>query len=231
MHLRPVTYITFTQVPSASFPNRKKTLLFDFVTEFEADDTWHNLTNKGKITVPKNVFVRDENGKWIGLGALNTGGFSARDPLFLRGDKVVIQAGYKYRNSKENEVQEVNTLFTGFISNVNAKLPIELDVEDNMWKLKQLPAPNKTFPAKTYTLEKILQELLKGTEFTVNTLTDTSFGDFRTENETVAEVLARIRKDYHFEAYFRGNELRCGSLVYIEAEATRANLQVSAQHH
>jgi hypothetical protein len=116
-------------------------------------------------------------------------------------------------------VLEKNTLYRGFIATVNARIPIELSLEDNMWKLKQLAAPNKVFPAKSYNLEKILDELLKGTGFKVNVLTNTSFGDFRTQNETVAEVLARIRKDYHFNSYFRGDELRCGSLVYIEDEA------------
>jgi hypothetical protein len=38
-------------------------------------------------------------------------------------------------------------------------------------------------------------------------------------NESVCQVIERVRKDYHLEAYFRGNELRCGSKIYIESEA------------
>jgi hypothetical protein len=217
--LRCVTNITFTQVPTEAFPKRNKVLHFDFVSTFQSCDSWKELTNKAKIIVPKNVYVRDENNRLVGLGNLNGGGFSPKDPLFLRGDRVTIEAGYKYRNLKGNEVQETNTLFKGFITNVGAKKPIELECEDNMWKLKQIAAPNKVWPAKQYSLEGILKELIKGTGFTVNTLTNTSFGDFRTQNETVAEVLARLRKDFHFESYFRGDELRCGSIVYIENEA------------
>jgi hypothetical protein len=97
MHFRCVTNITIEQQPSTAFPNRKKKLLFDFVTTFESADAWAELTNKGKIIVPKNVYVRDENNKLLGLGNLNGGGFSVRDPLFLRGDRVTIEAGYKYR--------------------------------------------------------------------------------------------------------------------------------------
>jgi hypothetical protein len=74
--------------------------------------------------VPKNVYVSDENGRRIGLGNLNGGGFSLKDPLFLRGDRVTIEVGYKYRNQKGNEVQETNTIFRGFISNVGAKNPL-----------------------------------------------------------------------------------------------------------
>jgi hypothetical protein len=88
-----------------------------------------------------------------------------------------------------------------------------------MWKLKQLPAPNKLFLQKNYTWEQILKELLTGTPYTVNALTETRIGDFRTQNEQVAQVLERVRKDFHLEAYFHGNELRCGSKVYIDSEA------------
>jgi hypothetical protein len=112
-----------------------------------------------------------------------------------------------------------STIFKGYISAVSSKKPVVIDCEDNMWKLKQIIAPNKVFPASKYKLEGILKELMADTPFTVNTLTDTSFGDFRTQNETICEVLARIRKDFHFESYFRGDELRCGALVYIEADA------------
>lgn len=222
---RCVTNITITQTPTDSFPARNKKLSFDFATSFEASDGWNDLTNKGKLVIPKNIYVRDENGKLLGLGDINKniGGFSSSAPLFLRGDQITIEAGYKYRNTKGNEVQETNQIFKGFIATVGAKKPIELDLEDNMWKLKQIAAPNKVFPASKYSLEGILKELLHGTGFKVNTLTNTSFGDFKTENETVAEVLARLKKDYHFESYFRGDELRCGAIVYIESEAVTEN--------
>jgi cellulose synthase/poly-beta-1,6-N-acetylglucosamine synthase-like glycosyltransferase len=60
-------------------------------------------------------------------------------------------------------------------------------------------------------------------KITVNSLTKTTFGAFRVGNETVAEVLARIRKTYHFESYFKGSELRVGSVIYIESEAKKHN--------
>jgi hypothetical protein len=217
---RPVTNITFQQKPSDQFPNRNKSLLFDFVCEFECSDSWEDLTNKGKITVPKNIFVRDETGKLVGLGGINKniGGFGANDPLFLRNDKVTIEAGYRYRNNLGNEVIETNILFDGYISKVGSKKPIELEIEDNMFILKQTPVPySKIY---TGTLEQMLKEMLQGTPFTVNTLTTTNIGRVQISNkETVAQVLARLKRDYFMHSYFRGNELRCGSLVYIESEA------------
>ena len=218
---RVLSNITFIQQPSATFPTRTKTLIYNFAHQYEAADSWADLTNKAKITLPKNVYVRDATGKAVPLSGtnVNIGGFDSAVPLFLKGDQVTIMHGYRYFDSRGNEVSPMVTIFQGFISNVTSKKPIELECEDNMFKLKQITAPNKVYPAKSFTLEGILKDLLQGSGFTVNVLTDTSFGDFRTNNETVAEVLARLRKDYHFNSYFRGTELRCGSLVYVEQDA------------
>lgn len=237
--LRCLTNITIAQTPNSTFPTRKGTLIFDFCNAIEAEDSWMDLTNKGNVTLPKNVKVRNEvTGSVTQMAGTNTnlGGFSANPPLFLRGDVVKITAGYRYFDSRGVEKDIINPIFTGFISSVTSKKPFELELEDNMWKLKQVPAPNKVFSFKIYTLETILQELLQGTGFTVNQQTSTTLGidskakginmgDFRTQNETVAQVLARIRKDYHFESYFRGNELRCGAQVYIESEAITQTFQ------
>lgn len=221
MLFREIIKTTFVQVPTANFPTRNKTLVFNSLNEYEADDSWKDLTNKAKIILPKNVYVKDATGRSVPLSGtnVNIGGFDNNAPLFLKGDTCTISTGYRYFDHQGNEITPMNTVFSGFISQVTSKKPIDLQLEDNMWKLKQITAKNKVYPAKSFTLEGILKDMLQGSGFTVNVLTDTSFGDFRTNNETVCEVLARLRKDYHFESYFRGNELRCGSQVYIEQDA------------
>lgn len=219
---RCITDIKITQ----NSEGRNKTLLFNFVTNFEASDTWVDLTNQAKITIPKNIYAKDQNGKLYPLGGdnKNIGGFSNDQPLFLKGDKVTINFGYYRYDKLGNEYKEMpaEPIFTGFITEVTSAKPIELKCEDNMYLLKQLPAPNKTFPS-SMTWENILRELIKTTNFTVNALTTTKIGDFRIMNETVAQVIERVRKDYHLEAYFRGNELRCGSKVYVDADNFDAN--------
>lgn len=218
--LRVITKASFAQTPSAAFPNRNKKVLFDFLHSYESGDGWMDLTNKAKITLPKNVVILDETGRPYNIGGtnINIGGFTNGSPLFLRGDKITIESGYRFIDEKGNDKIQTAVVFTGFISNVTSKKPIVLECEDNMWQLKQTIAPNKTYKT-TDTLENILKDMLSGTPFTVNALTSTTFGAFRTQNETVCEVLARLRKDYHFESYFRGNELRCGAIVYIEQDA------------
>lgn len=223
-----ITSIKITQIPSTTFPNRNEVYNLDFVNEFEIISTWKNLTTTAKITFPKNIHVLDQNGRPLNFEGptQNIGGFSvtssSNPPIILRGDQIAINAGYLYYDEKGNSVIDVNPLFEGYVSEVDARMPIKLTCEDNMWKLKQITAPNHTFPS-TATLESILQKLLTGTGFTVNTLTTTTIGSFRTQNETVCQVLERLRKQYFFESYFRGNELRCGAIVYIDSESVSQN--------
>ncbi len=214
------TYINIEQNATADFPDRKKNLFFDFVHQFEATDTWADFTNEAKITLPQNLFVSDETGRPQSI--VNIGGFSDSTPYFLKGDRVTISYGYRYYDAQGNQIDDISECFRGYVSKVESKKPFVLHCEDNMWKLKQIQAPTKLFKASEYTVEKMLQELLSGTPFTVNVLTATSVGDFRTEGETVMQVLERLRKEYHFEAYFRGDELRVGALVYVEQDAVDA---------
>lgn len=221
MMFRCVTSVVFTQQPTQDWPQRIRKLEYNFVHAFEAEDSWSNLTNKAKITIPKNVHVIDENGKSVSLAGtnVNAGGFSASPPLFLRGDKVTIQAGYKYFLELGHETTTVNTMFTGFITNVSSRIPIEIECEDNMAILKQIAAPDKVFRGSEYTVESMLTELLQGTGLTVRKGETTGIGDFRTHGETVCEILARLQKDFGLPSYFRGNELRCGFPIYVEQDA------------
>jgi hypothetical protein len=224
---RVLTEITFTQQPAPEFPSRNGTIIYKFCNEFEVTSGWDILTDDGTITLPRNVYITDKTGRRFSLGGsnVNVGGFSDSDPVFLRGDTVTIKWGYAYYDKRGNEISPIQTLFQGYISGVTSKKPFVLNVEDNMWILKQKQAVGdggKTFfPAKSYTVEKMLSEMLSaaGLSFKVNNDTNTTCGDFYTQNETIAQVLARLKKDYNFKSYFRVNELRVGSKVYVEQDA------------
>lgn len=223
---RVLSNITFVQVPSTKFPNRKSTLVYNFAHEFEASDNWKSLTNNGSITLPKNVYVKDAAGKPVPLSGtnINIGGFSSTDPLFLRGDQVTIKWGYAYYDKRGNEVSPMTTIFTGYISQVTSKKPIELELEDNMFILKRKQAKggnNGFFAGSKYSAESMLREMFSnaGLSFTVNNSTTSNIGDFRVQDETIADVLSRLNKQFRFYPNFNGNELRIGSKIYIDADA------------
>lgn len=220
MHLRTVTIIKIIQTTTTKeFPVRDKELNFDFVNTFEASDSWRDFTNKGRLVMPKNIYFRDKQGYRRSLKGtnVNLGGFGL-PPLILRGDKITIDYGYKYFNKEGREVTDIARAFTGYISRVHSKVPMEFDLEDNMWQLKQTPVQTHTF-SESDSLEDILAFILKGTGFTYNALARTTFGAFSIGNETACQVLERLRKTYGFQSYFRGDELRCGTKIYIDSEA------------
>jgi len=225
---RVVSNITISQQASKDWPLRKTVVNMNFCTSFEASDSWRDLTNSGKLVIPKNLYFRDQFGKQRPLHGtnVNIGGFDSSAPLILRGDKVVISAGYKYFATKNasRETTNTNTVFTGFVSKVFSKIPIEVSLEDNMWILKQTPVETMTF-SKSQGLSAILKYLVNrcnsiyGTNLTFNPLTETTFGSFPIGNESACQVLQRLQKTFGFESYFRGNELRCGVLIYVPGEA------------
>lgn len=211
MMFRCITEIEFQQKGEG----RNLAFSFDFVHEFEATDTWVDLTNQCKITFPKNVYVKDKTGQLISLGGTNQN--VQVNTLFHKGDALTVSMGYYRYNEQGEETKEIATVFQGFISKVTSKKPIVLECEDNMWLLKQIPCTPKQLGAND-SLENYLKGLLSDTGFTVNATTQTNVSGLIIQNETVAQLLTRLRKDYHLEAYFRGNELRIGSQVYLESD-------------
>jgi len=88
--------------------------------------------------------------------------------------------------------------------------------------LKQVQAHggnNNFFAGKKYTVESMLAEMIKnsGLPFTVNTTTSTLIGDWIAQG-TIAHVLNELQHKAGFHAYFKGNELRCGSQVYLKGD-------------
>ncbi len=218
------------QVPSKAYADRNKTISFDFCESYSWKTSCKNMTDKGMVVFPKNLYYKDETGqsKPFNGDRVNVGGFNSV-PLFLRGDKIELKAGYVYRNASGAEITETATIINGFISKVHATVPIQLEVEDNMWILKQVPLANRTFESGT-SLESILTWVVDSankssalaktnTQFSYKSLTTTTFDQLIVNNETAAQLLNRLHRQYGFFSYFRGTELRCGSLRYVTDEA------------
>jgi hypothetical protein len=213
--LNLISKITITQQANPDFPSRSKIFTFDFVTEGEVYSSWQNLTDTARLVFPKNIYFKDESGNnysWQGKNIIEG---NNTPPIIMRGDKVKIEWGYYYNVDSDYHYQtESNTIFEGYISRIFNRMPIEIECEDNMWKLKQVAAPSKLFRASQYNLQTMLTELTSKTGFTINSDATTNVGDIRTGGETVAQVLDRLQRDYRLESYFRGDELRCSGIVY-----------------
>ena len=224
--------LTIKQIPSAKYPGRNKEFFFDAISEYEVISSPFNQTDTAEFTIPKDIYARDSNNKLYSLVDTNKplNGSASVAPLFLKGDEITFNRGYLYQEKRGAEYVDVirmtgrnglPDLFTGYISEVSSDKPFVLKCEDAMWKLKQIPVKKNTW--KGYSVQKIFTEILKGTEFTVSKKSDITIdydmGHFETGDETAAQVLARVRKDLKFCAYFRGKELRIGYPIYYEDEA------------
>ena len=174
------------------------------------------------IVIPKNVIAEDLLGNPVPLQGTNINIGNGLNPLFMRGDQISIQAGYWYLDSGGSERQYVKLLFQGYITKVFSKLQITLECEDNMWLLKQIPAPDKVW-GNGVSMQSIIQQCMAGSSFTANggtvmTQANTSvtfdIGTFYTKGETVAQVLSRIKRDFKIGSYMKGNVLRIGYPTY-----------------
>jgi len=213
--LKEVTTITISQ----NSTGRSKVLTFDFCNHWEFSNNWEDLSAQGKVILPKNCYVVDETNNRFSLYGKN----KFVQDIFKRGDKIKIESYYIYWDDNLNQyATEVNTIVQGFITKIKAQMPIVLEFEDNMFKLKQIPMKNQSFKPNT-PIETILKDALQGYPYTVNDISETKVkitnALLTAENETVAQFLAKLKKDMFFFPYFRGNELRIGSLVYVEADA------------
>lgn len=216
--LKPNVNITITTAT--------QTLFFDFVNHWEFSNNWEDLSAQGKIIFPKNIYVRDtKTDKRFPLFGAN----KATGELFKKGDKIKIQTQYIYWDENLNKkTTPMNTIVEGYISNVKIEMPITIEFEDAMYLLKKTPMANKAYSGNQ-SIESILNEALQvtndtfGTNFKCETTTQTliSWDNslLTAENETLATFLAKLKKDAFIFTYFRGNVLRVGRSVYVDADA------------
>lgn len=224
-----VSNIKVTQKPIKNkYPNRNRVINLDFMTSYSWTSRRLEMTDRGSIVFPKNLYFKDESNSLNPLNGLNVniGGFT-KEPLLMRGDAVQLNAGYQYESpSLVRTIQDTSLIIDGYISKVYSTTPIEIEVEDSMWLLKQLPLPTRSFSSSD-TLEDILKFICDlanktfGTTLTFNALTKTNFGTLLVGNETASQLLNRLKTTYGFFSYFRGTELRCGIVGYYPNEAQR----------
>jgi hypothetical protein len=242
MDLICLSEVHIKQYPSSDFPDRSQEFNFNFFAEYDVLSGWPDLTSKGKIKFPKNIWVKDKNGNTINLGGEIGGDINnlpinaplGKQPaIVMRGDFMTLKVGYGYFDTSGNPKIIKNQLAANWVSKVANQLLIEIDYEDHMYLLKQVQAPNKVWGATQYTLESMMTELLdlvntvkadrlQGIKLTLanNPQVSTKIGDFRTQNETVCQVLERLQKTFKFESFFRGSQLHCGCIVYYPGEGT-----------
>lgn len=163
----------------------------DFVTAVEITRDTEKLTTEAKITLPKKM-------KWDGLA----------DIPVRRGDSVRISLGYD---------DNLQLAFVGYVRDVGFKPPIVITCEDDMFKLKQMPAVKKAY--RSVTLETLLKD--QGITYRLNIMGEQSLGAYRVTADTVASLLGKLSEQgvRSFFRYENGEPvLYCG--VLFERDST-----------
>lgn len=227
--LRLISKITITQVSTKENPNRTLVYTIPFCNEVEINSTWENLTDICKVTMPNKIYFNTEEGSKVTWFGANIYGDKATSPMVLRGDKIKVELGYIYPDYKDpnTDVTEMYTEFVGYITKVSNSVPIVLECEYEMYRLKQIQCPTKVWDGKNgqkNDVGSILTKILEGTGITVNNSGATlDVGNLRTGSETVAQLLDSLQRDYRLESYFRLSkdgtpELRCAGVVYYPSD-------------
>lgn len=160
-------------------PNHKE-FLIRRISEAEINSSWKTICDTAHIVLPRNV--KDFDSKKV-------------KEIFRRGDKVEIHLGYGY---DENLILE----FSGYIDKVSADYPITIKLEDEMWRLKQIPV---SFVSKDIKLKEFIQKFV--TDYPIDIDSDVSLGAVRFSKVTLGEVLKKLQDDFSLYSFIRNGKL------------------------
>lgn len=256
--LRPLSQIEIIQQPMTGFPDRTDSFLFNFVHEVEVKSSWKDMTSTAKITLPRKIYFQTSTGELINWQGTEVYATQTTAPVIARGDRINIWLGYWWTTPTGQE-QYLPILFQGYITKINPKIPLTFECEDMMYVLKQALCPNMTFLSTQYNTQSIVEYLLAhpiintaNTAYFNSTVLPalksiqvvdgvgssssikTNVGNFVTKNESIAQVLQRLRKDYKIETFFRnrdgngnpGNFLYCSGIVYYPGDYINSKQQI-----
>jgi len=175
--------MTLTMVCTIVFHanNRREEIILNKVNEIYFESTFKNISDKGTLTLPRKVKFFDKN--------------NVRD-VFRKGDALTVLFGYN-----NDFVEE----FSGYVSKVSADLPIQIDFEDEMYKVKRLPV---NFSSPNITLEALFKEVVPGYELDI--LEDVALGPVVLEDTQVGSVLEKLQQDFGLYTYMVGKKVVCG---------------------
>ena len=160
---------------------------FNVVNSIEINNSVESLTDTAKITLPREFKNAKQNNAGLSLARKNI-----LDYIKI-GDPVTIEGGY----NGDLEVE-----FTGYVSRIHADIPLVIECEDEMWKLKRMSQINKTY-SKT-TLKQVLKDILPGYE--INILENRELQKYMITQATPYNVLEKLREQM-IRCFFIGKTL------------------------
>ena len=150
------------------------------ISEVEIESSWKMICSTAQVVLPRNIKDFNQN--------------KVKD-WFKRGDKVEIYLCY---GLDEDLILE----FSGYITQVSADYPITIKLEDEMWRLKQIPV---SFVSKDVKLKEFIQKFV--TDYPIDVDSDVSLGAVRFSKVTLGEVLKKLQDDFSLYSFIRNGKL------------------------
>ena len=144
------------------------------VTSINVQSSLEMLTDKAEIVVPR---------KWF-----DTNRAILANEILVIGYYAIISFGYNGDNAER---------FRGYITKLNKEIPVKIELQDEMWKLKQIPV---NFSAPKTDLIQLLKAICPG--YKIDALEGVKLGNVRFPKTTVSQVLEKLADEpWHLKAY------------------------------
>jgi hypothetical protein len=167
-------------------------LRFTGCYEFSVSRSVENLSTTGHIALPRLAMFDNKQRQLL----------EVRQEV-KTGDSVLIEAGYV-----ETEIKQC---FKGVVKAINTGERVRLDIEDNMFVLRQKPI---VLTAKKIKLKELLNKILSGTGVTVSKDTADMLVDEFQYNGNVTGALAVVKEKLNLTVY-----LNAENVLYAGLEA------------
>jgi hypothetical protein len=150
------------------------------ISEVEIETSWKMICSTAQVVLPRNIKDFNQN--------------KVKD-WFKRGDKVEIYLCY---GLDEDLILE----FSGYITQVSADYPITIKLEDEMWRLKQIPV---NFSSKNEKLKSFVQKYV--TDYPILIDAEVPLGAVNIKNKTLGEVFKKFQEDLSLYSFIRNGKL------------------------
>lgn len=191
-------YVMNCEIRFFATENREEIVLHK-VSEIAFESSFKDPVSKGSITLPRNIRLYNKDGKTIASPE------EVFKKLFKRGDKVSISWGYNGKLTKE---------FEGYVTTVSADIPVVLEFEDEMFKIKRLPV---NFSSPNITLQELLETIIPGYE--IDALEQVTLGSVRLPKTQVGPVLEKLQTDWGLYTYWKDGKVRSGKYYITESDS------------
>lgn len=174
---------------------------FTSVVDVQIKRSIHNLSATAVIKLPVTAVLKHAGNPPTHIETVNS---------IQVGDKVSIRLGY-------DNIQ-MNTEFNGYVKQINEKKPLEIECEDEFYKIRSKPCH---FSKEETTLKECLATLFPDVQ--LGSCMDLTLKNFVIEPTNGADVLGKLKKQYGLTVFFdidgrlhasKMNDFRTGEAKY-----------------